>query len=260
MKKENQSSMFQEERRRQILEILEKEERVMTKDLYEKFNTTSVTIRKDLAVLEERGKLKRTHGGAIKSKELFQGLAFSEKEKMFLNEKTKIVKCAAQFIKSGDTIILDSGSTTSLLINEIKEIGGVTVITNAVNIAYGLAKSNNEVILTGGQLKKNSLTLMGPLANSVIKKISAGRLFFGVDGIDLDAGLTTPNITEANTTRAMMSIVGEKILLIDSSKFGRRSLAVIGQVNEVDKIITTKPLHEDEIKQFEELGVEVIIV
>lgn len=260
MKKDNQPGMFQEERRRQILQILEEEERVMTKDLYEKFNTTSVTIRKDLAVLEEKGKLKRTHGGAIKSKELFQGLAFSEKEKMFLDEKARIVKAAAEFIAPGDTIIIDSGSTTSLLVKEIKELSGVTVITNAINIAYDLSKSDNEVILTGGQLKKNSLTLMGALADGVIKKISAARLFFGVDGVDFDAGLTTPNITEASTTRAMMSIVGEKILLVDSSKFGRRSLAVIAQVNEIDKIITTKSLHKDEIKQFEELGVEVIIV
>lgn len=256
----NNSAMFQEERRRQILKILDEEERVMTKDLQEKFNTTPVTIRKDLAVLEENGQLKRTHGGAIKSKEFFQGFSLSEKEKMFLDEKSKIVSYAAKLISSGDTVILDSGSTTSMLAKEIKGMSGVTVITNAINIAFDLSKSDNEVILTGGQLKKDSLTLIGPLADDVIMKISAGKLFFGVDGIDFDAGLTTPDFVEANTTRMMMSIVGEKILLADPSKFGRRSLAVISPIEEIDTLITTKPLEESSIKKLDMLDVEVVIV
>jgi DeoR family transcriptional regulator of aga operon len=260
MEKLEGPNMFSEERRRHILEIIEKDDRVNTKYLCEKFNTTPVTIRKDLAILEEKGELLRTHGGAIQGKKLYQGLALSEKEKMFLEEKNRIVKNAVNLILPGDTIILDSGSTISLLAKEIRNLSGITIITNAVNIAYDLSKSNNVIILTGGHLKKDSMTLTGPLADVVLNRISAGKLFFGVDGIDFGVGLTTPDIMEANTTRCMMAIAGEKILLVDSSKIGRRSLAVISKIDEIDQIITTKKFTEKEIKKFTNLGVKVKIV
>lgn len=260
MNKNKPTVIFQEERREQILKILEDENRVMTKDLHLKFNTTAVTIRKDLAILEQKGSLQRTHGGAIKSKELFPGLALNKKEKLFLDEKISIVKSAAKLISSGDTIILDSGSTISLLAKEIKHLSGITVITNAINIASELSQSDMDVILTGGSLQKESSTLIGPLADEVIQRLSAGKLFIGVDGIDFEVGLTTPNILEANTSRMMMNISGEKILLVDSSKFGRRSLGVISKVKDIDKVITTKKLSDSEIEKFTDCGVEVIIV
>ena len=260
MDKDINDTIFQEERQEQILKILEKENRVMTNDLQKKFNTTTVTIRKDLAILEGEGLLKRTYGGAIKVKKLFQGLALNKKEKLYLDEKLKIVKKAAQLISDGDTILLDSGSTTSLLAKEIKNKTNITVITNAVNIATELLQSDIEVILTGGVLLKESSTLVGPLADIVLKKLTTSKLFIGVDGIDFTAGLTTPNILEANTSRIMMDISMETILLVDSSKFGRRSLGVISDINKIDKIITTKELTEKEINKFTNSEVEVIIV
>jgi DeoR family transcriptional regulator of aga operon len=134
------------------------------------------------------------------------------------------------------------------------------VITNAVNIAIELASSDLEVILTGGALQQNSSTLIGPLAEDVLRKISADRLFHGVDGIDYEIGLTTPDVAEANTSRVMMQQAGENILLVDSSKFGRRSLGVICQMKDIDKIITTKKMDKVEIQKLTELGVEVVIV
>ena len=258
--KDINGTFFQEERQEQILKILEKEKRVMTKDLQEKFNTTAVTIRKDLAILEEKALLKRTFGGAIKVKKLYQGLTLNKKEKLYLDEKLKIVKKAALLISDGDTILLDSGSTTSLLAKEIKNNTNVTVITNAINIATELLQSDIEVILTGGVLLKESSTLVGPLADVVLRKLTTSKLFIGVDGIDFTAGLTTPNILEANTSRIMMDISMETILLVDSSKFGRRSLGVISDISKIDKIITTKELSEKEINKFTNLEVEVTIV
>ncbi len=254
------SNIFQEERRDEILKILEVKNRVLISELCEKFSTTKVTIRRDLALLETEGLLKRTHGGAIKNKALYPGLALTEKEKLNLDEKVRIVKEAAKLIKQGDTIVLDSGSTTTLLAKEIKSMSGITVITNAINIATEFFKSDVEVILTGGVLQKESSTLIGPLADEVLRKISAGKLFHGVDGVDFEAGLTTPNIIEAKTSRTMMEISGENILLVDSSKFGRRSLGVISKVKDVDKIITTKKLSKSELKKFADNKVEVVIV
>lgn len=256
---ENKDVVFQEERLEKILAMLDKENRLVTKNLLQRLNTTSVTIRKDLAILEQRGLLKRTHGGAIKTKKLYPGLALNEKEKINLDEKMRIAKRAAMLISEGDTIILDSGSTTSLLAKQIKQMHGITVITNAINIANEFLNTDIDVILIGGSLLKDTSTLVGPLADGTLRKITADKLFMGVDGIDLEIGLTTPNILEAETSRVMMEISGETILVVDSSKFGRRSLGVISKVQGIHKIITTKKLSEQEIKKLSNDGIEIIM-
>ena len=258
MKENNDHKIFQEERMRGIMKILEKENRVLIADLCKTFNTTAVTIRKDLDILESEGALKRTHGGAILYKPLFHGLALNEKEKLNSDEKERIANEAVKLISEGDVIILDSGSTTTQLARKMTNLKGITIITNAVNIALELANSDLEIILTGGALQKNSSTLVGPFAEDALRKISADKLFHGVDGIDYEIGLTTPDITEANTSRVMMQRAGENILLVDSSKFGRRSLGVICQIKEIDKIITTKKMDKLEIKKLNEIGVNVI--
>ena len=118
----------------------------------------------------------------------------NEKEKLNLEEKIRIAKKAAKLISEGDTIILDSGSTTSFVAKEIKHMKGITVITNAINIVSILLNSDIDVILIGGLLLKETSTLVGPLADDELRKISADKLFIGVDGIDFEVGLTTPNI------------------------------------------------------------------
>ena len=256
----NNNVVFREERLEKIIALLDKEDRLVTKNLPEILNTTSVTIRKDIAILEQRGLLKRTHGGAIKPRKLFHGLALNEKEKLNLEEKIRIAKKAAKLISEGDTIILDSGSTTSFIAKEIKHMKGITVITNAINIVSILLNSDIDVILIGGSLLKDTSTLVGPLADDVLRKISADKLFIGVDGIDFEVGLTTPNIIEAHTSRVMMEMSGEIILVVDASKFGRRSLGVISKVSEVNSIITTKKLSENELKKFADYDVTVFIV
>lgn len=260
METNNDQRIFQEERLQGILKILKKENRVLITDLCKTFNTTSVTIRKDLDLLEKEGALQRTHGGAIPNKSLFHGLALNEKEKLNLEEKERIAKEAVKMISEGDVVMLDSGSTTTQLAKEMKNLKGVTVITNAVNIALELINTELEIILTGGSLQKNSSTLIGPLADDSLRKISADKLFHGVDGIDYEIGLTTPDVTEANTSHVMMQRAGENILLVDSSKFGRRSLGVICQLKDINKIITTKKMDGVETKKLNDMGVEVIIV
>jgi len=252
--------IFQEERMWGIMKILKRENRVLITDLSKIFNTTAVTIRKDLDLLESEGALKRTHGGAILHKSLFRGLALNEKERLNAEEKKRIAVEAVKLISEGDVIILDSGSTTTELAKHMKNLKNVKVITNAVNIALELANSDLEIILTGGALQKNSSTLVGCLADVVLRKISADKLFHGVDGVDYEIGLTTPDINEANTSQVMMQQAGEHILLVDSSKFGRRSLGVICQIKEIDKIITTKKMDKSEIQKLNKMGVEVVIV
>jgi DeoR family transcriptional regulator of aga operon len=259
MTNEGGHKIFQEERMRIIMKILEKENRVLINDLCQILNTTAVTVRKDLDLLEKEGVLKRTHGGAILFKPLFHGLALTEKEKLHADEKERIAREAVKLISEGDVVILDSGSTTTQLAKLMKNMKEVTVITNAVNIAFELIDSELEVILTGGFFQKKSSTLIGPLAEETLKKISADKLFHGVDGIDYEHGLTTTNVIEANTSRVMMQRAGENILLVDSSKFGRRSLGVICQIKEIDKIITTKQMDEAEKTRLTDMGIDIIM-
>ena len=260
MKPKSTEKFFQEERLQGISDLLEKKKRVFINDVAKTFDTSAVTIRKDLDIMEKRGLLKRTHGGAIQSKPLFHGLPLSEKEKLHAEEKERIANEAVKLIHKGDVIILDSGSTTTQLARMMRNLKGIKVITNAVNIALELASKDREVILTGGVLQENSSTLIGPLAEDVLRKISADKLFHGVDGIDYEIGLTTPDVAEASTSQVMMQRAGENILLVDSSKFGRRSLGVICQMKDIDKIITTKKMDKTELQKLNELGVEVVIV
>lgn len=256
----DQDRKFQEERLREITRILETQNRLVVSELSKLFKTTEVTIRKDLTLLEKEGLLKRTYGGAVKGRPLFQGLPLDEKEKLHLDEKDRIAVEALKMVHEGDVVILDSGSTTTQLARKMKELNNVTVITNALNIALELMRSNLEIILTGGALRKDSSTLVGPLAEGVLGMTSADKLFHGTDGIDYSAGVTTPDIVEANTSRAMMKRAGENILLVDSSKFGRRSLGVICQMKEIDKMITTRKMDRSEIKMLNQMGIEVVIV
>ena len=252
--------VFQEERLQTIAEKLEREGRIVTKDLVDELNATPVTLRKDLLLLEKRGLLKRTHGGAVKVNRLYPGQALNEKEKINLEEKIRIVRKAATFVAEGDTIILDSGSTTSLLAKELRNFKRLVVITNALNIASDLSDTNVEVIVVGGNLLKMAATMVGPLADDTLRKVSADKLFMGVDGVDINIGLTTPDINEAKTSRVMMESAGEVFLLVDASKFGRRSLGVISPLSAIDKLITTRHLSEEEFQQLNENEIDVFMV
>ena len=251
--------MFNEERKQKILQLLAQKERVFVNDLCEMFETTSVTIRKDLDQLESEGHLRRVHGGAIINKSLYPGLALPEKQKLNLEQKERIARKAVKLINEGDVLLLDSGSTTHQLAKLLKDVKGITVITNGINIAAELMNSENEVIITGGMFDKGSSTLYGPLAEETLQHLAADKLFQGVDGIDIEIGFTTPSIDEARISRKMMKISGQRIVLADSSKFGRRSLSVIGKITDVDTVITDSDVDDSYVKGLSDMGLEVIV-
>jgi len=194
--------VLNEERRRAIVEMVNQNGRVLVQELGQRFATSQVTIRKDLEILHGRGLLHRTHGGALP---LTSGAlldpSLREKEKLHRREKQRIGQVAAQLVKEGQSVVLDSGTTTSMIARELRAFRRLTVITNAVNIAAELAGTPIEVILTGGVLRENSFSLVGPLAEDALRHLSADILFLGVDGFDVHFGLTTPNLLEAKVNR-----------------------------------------------------------
>jgi len=253
--------MLNEERRRAILDLINREGRVLVKDLAERFNTSQVTIRKDLEVLHSQGAIYRTHGGALPVQTgALLDPSLREKEKLHRKEKLRIGSFAAGLVKEGQSVVLDSGTTTTMIARELRGFRNLTVITNAVNIAAELAGTAIEVILTGGMLRENSFSLVGPLAEETLRRLSADVLFLGVDGFDTHFGLTTPNLLEAKVNRVMIEIARRTVVVCDSSKFGRRSLSLIAPPSAVHQTITDNRIPRADLRALEEIGIEVNLV
>jgi DeoR family transcriptional regulator of aga operon len=253
--------MLSEERRREILELLRNDSRVLVRDLSKRFRTSLITIRKDLESLHHQGLLERTHGGALPIRPgAIQDQTLQEKERLHRQEKMRIAAAAVRMVRPGQVIILDSGTTTTAIARGCRQLRGLTVITNATNIAAELAGSNVEVILTGGSLRKNSFSLVGPLAEESLRKLSADLLFLAVDGFDVSYGLTTPNQLEARVNRAMSKASRRTIVVCDSSKFGRRSLSLIMPVGSVHETITDRGIPKQHLKALRETEMEVRLV
>jgi len=249
-------------RRIKFLELLKTHGQVNVNELSESLGVTGVTIRNDLAQLEKKRVLIRARGGAIKLEQNFadEDYPLSDKQKKHLLEKREIGKKAAELIEENNTIIIDSGSTTYELAKNLKKFNDLTVITNALNVATLLAEYNNiNVIVPGGMLKKNSLSLVGILAEKGFKDYFCDKLFLGVDGFDLDFGISTPNPEEAHLNQIMIEISKEVIVITDSSKFQRRGFALIAPVNKISTVVTDKGISPENKSKLENLGVNVII-
>jgi DeoR family transcriptional regulator of aga operon len=249
-------------RRKEILQMLSEQGEVFVEALSEKFGVSDVTIRNDLDQLEQKSMLLRARGGAIK---LERGVAIdqrlADKNKINFPEKSKIGKKAAELVSESDTVIIDSGSTTAEMVRNLPTFQDLTIITNAMNIANQLVnRPHINVIIPGGYLRKNSLSLVGPQAEKSLRNFNVDKAFLGVDGFDTRNGIYTPNVEEARLNEIMIEISKEVILLADSSKFSKRSFAFICSLKEVDKVITDKGIKADDKKRLRDADIEVIIV
>jgi DeoR family transcriptional regulator of aga operon len=157
-------------------------------------------------------------------------------------------------------VLLDSGTTTTAIARELRRFSHLTIITNAVNIASELAGTDFEVIVTGGTLRKNSLSLAGPLAEDVLSSMHADILFLGVDGFDTTAGPSTPDLLESRVNRAMVNAARRVVAVCDSTKFSRRSLALIVPPAAIHAIITDDQLGDEDMETLKSAGIEVICV
>ncbi len=253
--------MLNEERRRAILEVVSQDGRALVKDLARRFRTSEVTIRKDLEVLHSHGLLHRTHGGVLPVKGgALADPTLREKEELHRKEKLRIGTTAAGLVKEGQVVVLDSGTTTTCIARMLRNFTNVTIITNAVNIATELAGTDFEVILTGGTLRKNSFSLVGPLAEEALSEMHADILFLGVDGFDTRVGLTTPNFLESRVNRAMVNAATRVVVVCDSTKFGRRSLALIVPPTAIHTVITDNQLGDEDVETLKSASIEVIRV
>ncbi len=249
-------------RRARILEELDVKGQITVSDLSQRFDVSTVTIRNDLAHLEKQNMLIRARGGAIKVKyhRLEVDSSISEKQKEFLKEKQKIAKAAVKLIEEGDTIVLDSGSTTSEIAKNLEQYKNLTIITNALNIASILAEYEDfNVYMPGGVLRKKSLSLVGALAGENFKNFFCDKLFLGVDGFDTNYGLSTPNTEEAYVNSIMIGMARKVIVVTDSRKFLRRRFAFIAPLEKIDVVITDDGIRDEDKARLSNHGIELII-
>ena len=248
------------ERHRIILKILGENEHVNVQELSTQMKVSEVTIRKDLKLLEDKNLLFRTHGGASKVNPYTNDKPVAVKERLNAEEKQIIAKTAATMIGNNDSIIIGSGTSMLALARAIHPEVRLTVITSALNVALELSHHLNvEVLQLGGQIRQNSSSVMGPYAEQILADISCGILFLGVDGIDLEVGLTTTSLMEARLNQKMMDAAQVTVVLADSSKFGKRGLGKICQIDQIQHIITDSGISPELVNILEEKGVSVTI-
>ena len=250
-----------EERRRRIRELLRAEGRVRVEALAARFGISLVTIRADLSILESAGALTRTHGGALSLPEADQSLVV--KQLQHRAEKQRIAAAAAGLIRDGETIILDSGTTTAEIARHIRtlDLKSINVITNALNIAALLIDVPSvRLIVPGGILRRESNSLSGPMAESTLATLRANRLYLGADGVDPQIGVMTPHLAEAELNAKMIGISQQVVVVADSSKFARRNISLIARVEQLHMLITDRAAPQDAIEQLRQCGVEVRLV
>ena len=253
--------MTKEERQSIILELLIQHNSILVTDLATHLNVSSVTIRKDLTDLEREKKLYRNHGKAILIDPYIDNRNVSEKEKLYVEEKRLIGMKAASLITPKDSILIASGTTMHALARSIVPADELTVITASMEVSNILASEKNiYIIQLGGILRHSSLSVVGKYAENILADFSCSKLFIGVDGIDLDFGITTTNMMEASLNRVMIQTAQKTIVLADSSKFGRRGFSKIVDTKDVDHIITDSHISPSTAHAIEEMGIELTIV
>ena len=243
-----------------IMDLLQQQGSVSVAALAERLKVSEVTIRKDLTMLEEQHMLYRVHGSAILVNRYINDRSVAEKEKLYADEKHAIGVYAARLI-GPDDIMVASGTTTLAMAREIGQNDRLTVITSAFSVASELSTRRSvDVIQLGGMVRRSSLSVLGPFAEQMLGSLSCSKLFMGVDGVDLDYGVTTTNHIEASLHKQMIASVQKVIVLADSSKFGRRGFSKICDMSAVDQIITDDKAPASVIERLQESGVDVTVV
>lgn len=252
--------MLAENRHREILNILKNKIIVKVRELAERFDVSLETIRRDLDFLEKKHYLKKVYGGAILLEKDISSLKFTEREKEHTNEKTEIAKLAVKYIVEKDIISMNGGTTNLEIAKELKnKFTDLTIITNSLSIANTLLGNENiKIILIGGILSHKENSLFGSVSHDIIKKFNSTKTFLSVGGIDLNNGITDFILEEIEIQKIMIENTKEVIIVADSSKFEKVSLAKIIDFEKINFIITDSGLNKDILDKYSKNGIRII--
>ncbi|MEX0928122.1 MAG: DeoR/GlpR family DNA-binding transcription regulator [Balneolales bacterium] len=247
------------ERRNQTLKALRAKGQISVVELSRLLEVSEVTIRKDLEYLEKHNLLVRTHGGAMQNGYLVYDQPIEEKGKLHAEEKRYIGEAAANLIEDSDSVFMEAGSTMVQVARQIKK-RNLTILTNGINVALELLRlADVELIMLGGMVRPTSACVVGPYAEQMVQEHSCRKFFLGVDGFDLERGLSTTNTLEAHLCRTMVKAAQETIVVTDSSKFGRRGLSRICSIEEIDVVVTDHGIQASILRYLEDRDIRVII-
>jgi DeoR family transcriptional regulator of aga operon len=252
------------ERRAQlILQQLLRAGEISVDNLAKRLKVSPATIRRDLAELEQRGLLRRSHGGAVPIQPLlyepFKHISyFHEQERQQSAEKRRIGLVAAELVTDGEILAIGAGTTATQVARSVCLHKGLTVVTNAVNVAMELShRADLKVFVTGGFLSGDWFALVGPSAIHSVSEMFVDKVFVGVDGIHVEKGLTTNYPDQATIHRAMMRQARQKIIVADHRKIGAIGTALISAIEDIDILITDKGASDEDVAPFVEKGIDV---
>ncbi|MEC0183188.1 DeoR/GlpR family DNA-binding transcription regulator [Paenibacillus peoriae] len=248
-------SISSEERKRVILEELRSEGQVRVLELSEQFSVSEETIRRDLILLENEGIVKRVYGGAIRAVTDMYEPPYLQRQNVKRTEKEIIGRKAAELIESGDTIVIDVGTTALELAKSITNRERLTVLTNSIAVAYHLMEAINaqrfsgNVIVIGGDLNPEQQSLTGSLSEEVLSKFRVNKAFVSIGGISPQRGISDYDVKEASMSRLMIRTAAHTIVLADDSKINREVFVEIAPLNWVHTVVSNVP-QPDEWKSF----------
>lgn len=232
--------MLVDERRRRILEEVRRRGSVSVTTLAQQLDVSGMTIRRDLESLAAEGRLDKVHGGAtLRRGASAEELDFDLTSERHLAEKEEIASAALELIEPGMSVGISAGSTTWTFARRLAGVDDLTIVTNSLRVAEEFRRIDpaRTVVLTGG-VRTPSDALVGPVAEQALRTLHCDVVFLGVHGVDVTAGLTTPNLAEAETNRALVASGGDLVVLADHTKFGRVGLTTIVALSAVDTLIT----------------------
>lgn len=253
--------MIRAARQMEILALLNRDGAVSVTDLARKLKVSPVTIRRDLESMERAGLLIRSHGGATTPTTPQQEPPYYVREREHAEEKSILAKKAAEYIKDGDSIIINAGTTMHELAGELKRYKDLQVVTNGLTIAAELVHSEGvQAILIGGVLRRETLATVGPLAEESMRDIYVAKAFLGVNGVSIDHGISMYSQIEAQINKVFVHSAREVTVVVDSSKFGAPSLSRIAPITDIHRIITDSKINPGIRRHLEEAGLEVVVV
>jgi DeoR/GlpR family transcriptional regulator of sugar metabolism len=253
--------LFRQERHDQIIGLVQQRGRISVTELSELFSVSAMTIRNDLANLEEHGLLLRTHGGAMAKADSSLEPAFLLRKELHSAAKERIGRAAAGLVRDGDSIVLDASTTTWQIARNLKDRHELTVITNGLFIALELVDAPGvTVVIPGGTLRTASTSLIGDIGGCVLDRYHVQKGFFGARGFTLQEGLTDVNQYEVELKRLMVARSKEVIGVVDSSKWGQVAFATFASLDQVNHLISDDEAPEEMVSALERQGIKVTIV
>jgi len=247
------------ERQQRIHELVRERGVIRVDEVCAALGVSPATVRRDLEALEQQGRIRRVHGGALSTESRLDEPFFDDKATIASLEKLQIARRALSLIRDRETIYLDGGSTVLELARLIRDRSDLVVVTNSLRAAHELSGAEPRLILIGGELRRRSQSLVGTLTRPVVRELHVDKAFMGTMGFSIESGMTTTDPNEAFTKVMVMENSDTVVLLADSTKQGSISFARAGELTDIDILITDGAFPAATRKEYKALGIEVVV-